>query len=160
MTENKPNQQSRIISIDYGLARIGMAISDPTKLIAAPLETILTEKSLEKTAAKLLSTLNNIQKEYRCTIEALVIGLPLHLNGKVGVIADEIGLLISLLKKDFTQPIITWDERLSTVLAERSLRESNMTRKQRSKLVDQVTAVILLQNYLDHLIYLKNLNPS
>jgi putative holliday junction resolvase len=143
------NKPGRIVGIDYGLARIGLAISDENKIIAFPLATITTEKKSEDTAAKLLESLNKHQEAYHCEIEHIVIGLPLMMSGKMGLLADEVKHFVEILKTLTSIPITCWDERLTTVQAERSLRESSMTRKKRAKVIDAVAAVIILQNFLD-----------
>ncbi len=135
----------RIVSIDYGLARIGLAISDDRKIIATSLATLRAEKTIESTIQQLLKILEKYQ------IEAIVIGMPLHMNGKKGFLADEVQHFLSRLQTVVSCPVIPWDERLSTVQADRALREAQLTRKKRSQVVDQVTALILLQSYLDKL---------
>lgn len=136
-------QKKRIAAIDYGMARIGLALSDELQIIATPLITLTTEKTLEKTAAKVVQELS------RHPVEEIIIGLPLLLSGKSGLLADEVRSFVEHLKKFTSIPIITWDERLTTVQAERAMRESSMTRRKRSQVVDTVAAVILLQSYLD-----------
>lgn len=143
---------TRFISLDYGLARIGVAFSDERKIIASPLVTLQTSKKSEHTIAKLLELLRSHQEEERYTVEAIIIGLPLLLSGKSGLLADEVKHFVERFKQASDIPIILWDERLTSVQAERSMREGNLSRKKRSKLVDKVAAVILLQSYLDHLI--------
>ncbi len=145
----RPKPQ-RTLGLDYGLARIGMALSDERKIIAMPHETLKTEKKLESTAAKLLVEINRIQSLHNCIVNELVIGLPLHMNGKMGMLADEVQHFSAVLRPLFAFPIVLWDERLTTVLAEKALREGNMSRKKRAKVVDKLTAAIILQNYLDH----------
>jgi putative Holliday junction resolvase len=148
MLEIKPGKK-RIAALDYGLARIGIAISDESRIIAMPLITITTEKKLENTAAKVIRELAAHEKAYSYTLEEILVGMPLLLNGKKGLLADEVNSFLEALSKATTVPISVWDERLTSVQAERSLREGTMTRKQRSKHVDTVAAVILLQSYLD-----------
>jgi putative holliday junction resolvase len=141
----------RIAAIDYGLARIGLAISDETQTIAMPLTTLQCEKKTEDTAKKLIQSLEEHQKAYQYELKEIVIGLPLMMSGKKGFLADEVNYFIELLKKLVAIPIISWDERLTTVQAERSMREGNLSRKRRAKSVDNVAAIIILQSYLDHL---------
>lgn len=148
MANAKP-KASRLIGIDYGLARIGIAISDERKIIARPLLTLTAEKKLESTASKLWATLEASAAEEGYVIEELVFGLPLHMNGKRGVLADEVIHFTQLVQKHFSGLITLWDERLSSVQAERSMIEANLSRKRRSQLVDTVAAVIILQSYLD-----------
>ena len=73
------------------------------------------------------------------------------MSGKMGFLADETKYFIELLKKLISIPIVSWDERLTSVQAERSMREGNLSRKKRAKSVDNVAAIIILQSYLDHL---------
>jgi putative holliday junction resolvase len=142
---------TRIASIDYGLARIGLAISDETKTIAMPLKTLQCEKKTEDTAKKLVQALEDHQKEQNYSLQEIVIGLPLMMSGKMGFLADETQYFIELLKKMVQVPIVSWDERLTSVQADRSMREGNLNRKKRAKSVDNVAAIIILQSYLDHL---------
>lgn len=143
------NKAIRIVGIDFGIARLGIAVSDETHLIATPLQTLKAEKRSESTVLKLLEYLQKDQQERKYTIGEIVIGLPLLMSGKHGMLADEVKHFVEVLKQQFSCPIITWDERLTTVQAERSLRESSLTRKKRSQHVDSVAAVIILQSYLD-----------
>lgn len=151
MQANNPKSMpSRTIGIDFGMARIGLSISDERKIIATPLLTLSVEKKTEQTILKLLEEIKKYQESNRCEVDALIVGLPLMMSGKRGLLADEVLHFVALLRQATTIPVITWDERLTTVQAERSMRESRMTRKKRSQVVDTVAAVIILQNYLDH----------
>lgn len=140
----------RMIGLDYGLARIGIAVSDERQLIASPMMTFTCEKKLDDTVTKLVLQLTNHAETNKYTIEEIVIGLPLMMSGKKGMVADEVVHFVELLRQKTTIPISTWDERLTTVQADRSLRESNLSRKKRSRVVDVVAACIILQNFLDH----------
>jgi putative holliday junction resolvase len=146
---NRP-RGSRIIGVDFGIARIGLAISDEQKIIATPMLTLVSCKKSEETISKFLLEIKNYQEKNFCTIEEIVVGLPLMMSGKMGLLADEVKHFVDLLRKSCTIPIITWDERLTTVQAERSLREGSFSRRKRSKVVDVVAAQIILQNFLDH----------
>lgn len=150
MDKRQPPAKTRILGIDFGLARIGISLSDESKILASPLMTLQAEKKSEDTITKLISTLEAHQKLHGYTIEEIVVGLPLMMSGKMGFLADEVKHFVESLKKIISIPVLTWDERLTTVQAERSLRESSLTRKRRSKVVDKVAAVIILQNYLDY----------
>lgn len=140
---------TRVIGIDYGLVRIGIAYSDERKIIASPMMTLAAEKKLERTIANLLKALEAHQIEHNYTIEEIVVGLPLMMSGKHGLIADEVNHFIEHLKKLSNLPVVSWDERLTSVQAERTLMEASLSRKKRSKIVDRVSAVIILQSYLD-----------
>jgi putative Holliday junction resolvase len=109
-----------------------------------------TQKRSEDTASKLLELLQEHAIKNHYEIEEIVIGLPLLMSGKRGLLADEVQHFIELIKHICSIPIFTWDERLTSVQAESALRESNMTRKKRTAYVDTVAATIILQNYLDH----------
>lgn len=146
------SKPKRILGIDFGIARLGLAISDERKIIASPLSIFKAENRTEKTVKALLEFLKVLQENNCYEIELIVIGLPLMMSGKTGMMTDEVNHFVSLMKEVTAIPILTWDERLSTVQAERSLRESSMTRKKRAKLVDTVSAAIILQSYLDSLI--------
>ena len=140
---------SRIVGLDFGIARIGIALSDPRKIIATPLSTLKAEKKSVDTAKKLIDELNNHASLNKYTIEKIIIGMPLLLSGKKGLLADEVSHFIELMQQLTGVPIQIWDERLTTAQAERSLRESSLTRKKRSKVVDSVAAIIILQNFLE-----------
>lgn len=148
MAKDKP---TRFIGVDYGMARLGISVSDESKLIAMPLIVMRAEKKTERTVTKFLKELERHQKERDYVVSGIIVGLPLLMSGKVGFLADEVKNFIELLRQVSTIPVSTWDERLTTVQAERSLRESSMTRKRRTEYVDTVAAVIILQNYLDSL---------
>lgn len=145
----KQPQATRFVGLDFGLARIGIAVSDERKIIATPLLTLKTEKKIELTVDKLLKVLEEHQKQQNYVVEEIVVGLPLLMSGKTGFLADEVKHFVSILRERTSTPIFMWDERLTSVQAERSLRESCLTRKKRSTLVDTVAAVIILQNYMD-----------
>jgi putative Holliday junction resolvase len=151
MQAHKPSKSKpkRILGIDFGLSRLGLALSDENKVIASPLMTFSAEKRSEQTALKLLETLAQLQENNQYEIEEIIIGMPLMMSGKTGFLADEVKHFVKLLSQSTSIPIRTWDERLSTVQAERSLRESHLTRKRRAKVVDTVSAAIILQSYLD-----------
>jgi putative holliday junction resolvase len=137
-------KKTRIASLDYGVKRIGVAISDENKLIATALGVVLTGK----TTAETIQRLDDLFKPY--ALERIIIGNPLHLNGKVGFLADEVKHFVTLLQAHFTCEVSLIDERLSTVQAERSLKEGGMRRKKRAQVIDTVTAVILLQCHLGY----------
>ncbi|MFQ5729556.1 MAG: Holliday junction resolvase RuvX, partial [Waddliaceae bacterium] len=133
---------TKTLGIDFGLARIGLALSDERNVIAVPLFTLTVENKLEKTVEKLLKEIEKHQKGHRYIIDRIVVGLPLLMSGKAGLIADEVSHFIEVIKQQTSIPIITWDERLTSVQAERSLRESTMSRKKRTQFIDTVSAVI------------------
>ena len=130
---------SKLVGIDFGKARIGLAISDERKIIAFPLTTIRAEKTLEESAKKVMEFLTSY------SVEKIVMGLPLLLNGKEGEMAQLARQFAALL----SLPCIFWDERLTSAQIEKSLKEMELSRKKRSQLSDTLAATLILQNYLD-----------
>ena len=137
-------EKPRVLGLDVGEKRIGMAISDPMGWSAQPIETLHRTK-LEK-------DLDQIQKwvdHYKA--KKIVVGLPKNMNGTVGPQGEDTKEFAELLKNHWNSEIefIFWDERLSSRSAERILIEGNVSRKNRKGLIDTVAAVIILQNYMD-----------
>ncbi|MBE7025288.1 MAG: Holliday junction resolvase RuvX [Ruminococcaceae bacterium] len=132
----------RIIGLDYGDSRIGVAVSDALGLTAQPVDTLS-----EKTWTKQLDRLAAIAEEYGA--EAFVIGMPRNMNGSVGERGEITRKFSGLLTKRTGLPVIEWDERLSSVAAHRTLDEGQV-RKKKGK-VDMLAAVFILQGYLDNL---------
>ena len=137
-------KKTRIASIDYGLKRLGVAISDENKIIATSLGVVTAGKNSLETIQSLLTLLKPYQ------LERIVIGYPIHMNGKIGFLADEVKHFLSLLQPHVLCELTLFDERLSSVQAERSLKEGGMRRKKRAQVIDAVSAVILLQCYLGY----------
>jgi putative holliday junction resolvase len=135
----------RVVAIDFGLKRIGVAISDESKIIARSLGAIAAKKKSEQSVASLLEFL----KEFE--IDQILLGNPLLLSGKQGLLADEVAHFAEKLRAQTQVPVILWDERFSTKQAERALIEGNVNRKRRTKVIDGLSAVVLLQSYLETL---------
>jgi putative Holliday junction resolvase len=144
--------KTRIVGIDWGVKRIGVALSDERKVIATPLKTLIAEKTAAGTAQKVLTELSQHAKNEGYQIESFVVGMPLLLSGKKGLLADEVQHFVTLLQGLTDIPVLVWDERLTTAMAEKSLKESSLNRKRRSQVVDSVAAILILQSYLDFLI--------
>ena len=140
---------SRILGIDFGMKRIGLALSDETKILASPLPTFQVTGKLEDTVEQLVKQYKKQEIDLRYKLETIVVGFPLKMNGKMSFISDEVTLFAQLLEDATSLPVIKWDERLTSILAERALMEGSFSRKKRAKKIDQVSAVIILQNYLD-----------
>jgi putative Holliday junction resolvase len=136
----------KVVGIDYGQVRIGVAISDERRFLSRPLATVTAEKTIEKTAHTIA---RNLQSEGK--IDRIVIGLPLHLSGKESPMCASVRELGKHLENILSIPIIFWDERLSTAQVERTLKEAELSRKKRVPLVDAMAACAILQNYLDSL---------
>lgn len=127
----------RIAAIDYGLKRIGIAISDERKKIALPLTTVEGGKKAIENIASAIRGKN---------VERIVMGLPLLMNGKKGEMAEAVEKFAKAVEEALNIPVALLDERLSSRQAE---REIPLNRKARSETIDQVAATLILQSYLD-----------
>jgi putative Holliday junction resolvase len=132
----------RIMGLDIGAKRIGVAISDPKKVTARPL-TLLERGEKDEEIVEII----RFVKKYE--VEKIVIGLPVSLNGKLGPQARLIVDYANKLKSRLDLPIKLWDERLTTAFAEKSLIVAKVRRSKRRQVTDQVAAALILQNYLD-----------
>jgi putative Holliday junction resolvase len=130
----------RVLGIDHGDVRIGIAMSDETAFLASPLTTIQSGKSAIDEIVALL-----IQHD----VEKIVIGLPRNMDGSYGPATEKVRAFEEKLKTKTDVPVFEWDERLSTVSAHNALREAGLDGKKRKGVVDKVAAQIILQNYLD-----------
>lgn len=135
----------RLIGLDYGSKTVGVALSDPTHTIASPLLTI--ERPKEGHLRKTLQKIEELCRDYE--VEEVVIGLPLNMNQTEGERVEKTREFASLLMRRIGLPVVFWDERLTTVQAERSLIEQGVRREDRKKDIDSVAASLLLQSYLD-----------
>lgn len=134
----------RIIGIDYGDKRIGIAVSDPSCFIASPVKTII---NLGNT--KVLDELEKIINDFNA--EKIVLGVPKNMNGTIGERAEKSTQFSELIKNRFKIEVILWDERLTTVSAHKIFNETNVRGKKRKNSVDALAAVLILQTYLDFL---------
>lgn len=132
----------RILALDYGTKRIGVAISDELKIIAQPLEFILSAPF-----AQFLIRLTELIQEKE--VELLLVGMPRNMDGSFGSSAEQVQAFVATLKEKLSVPIKTWDERLTTTQANRILVQGNVRRQERKQKVDKTAAAILLQSYLD-----------
>jgi len=132
----------RILGLDVGNKRIGVALSDPGGLIAQPC-LVITRRGLDADVAEVLkaATLNDVEK--------IVVGLPYSLDGTLGPQGEKVLKFIEALKKATSLDIETWDERFSTAAVERTLIEGDVSRADRKGVVDKVAAAFILQGYLD-----------
>ena len=134
----------RILGIDYGHRRLGMALSDDEKILASPLP-VYSRRNLDVDLAFLLG----IVKENE--VERAIVGLPRNMNGSIGKTAKEVLSFADKLQRKINIPVSTFDERMTSVEAERVLVETNLSRKRRKGLRDSIAAVLILQGYLDRL---------
>ena len=135
----------RIMGLDYGTKTVGVAISDALKITAQGIETIQRkeENKLRKTCARI----EQLIKEYE--VEKIVLGFPKHMNNDVGERAEKSLEFKAMLERRTGLEVVMWDERLTTVAAERTLIESSVRRGNRKQYVDKIAAVFILQGYLD-----------
>lgn len=138
----------RIMGLDYGSKTVGVAISDPLGITAQGIETI--ERKEENKLRKTLARIEELVKEYE--VEKIVLGFPKNMNNTIGERAEKSLELKAMLERRIGIPVILWDERLTTVEAERTLIESNVRRENRKKYVDKIAAIFILQGYLDSLV--------
>jgi len=137
----------RILGIDYGRRRIGLAVSDEAGFLARPLDPHLRTRSLKKD----LEHLSRLAREFE--VETIVVGLPLNMDGSKGEMALEVEGFVSQLQELSKIAVIVSDERLTSVEAERVLLEGNVKRKDRKQLRDGLAATLILQGYLDSQAY-------
>lgn len=137
----------RVMGLDYGSKTVGVAISDPLGITAQGIETI--ERKEENKLRKTLARIEELVKEYE--VEKIVLGFPKNMNNTIGERAEKSLEFQAMLERRIGIPVIMWDERLTTVEAERTLMESNVRRENRKKYVDKIAAVFILQGYLDSL---------
>ena len=142
LAEEGERPKGRILGIDYGQRRVGLAVSDPLGITAQGLETIayVNEETL-------LSQLGRIIEAYE--IERIVVGLPLNLDGTHGNKAREVTSFIEHLKTRFGLPVTNWDERMTTAAAHKTMHEMGHRAKGMKGKVDRIAAILILQSYLD-----------
>jgi len=142
-TDQSRAREVRILALDVGEKRIGLAVSDPLGITAQGLE-VLIRKDPQTDLARLLE----VAREWH--VQEIVVGVPRHMDGREGKQAPAIMKLAQVLGDALGVPVTTWDERLTTVEAERVLLQADMSRRRRRRVVDQVAAVLILQSYLEY----------
>ena len=131
---------NRILGLDFGRARVGVAISDELQMLAHPLETIPAN---EEPASRVAEIVHEKQ------VDHVVAGIPRQMNGQIGTAATEVLEFVEKLRAILPCPVVTWDERLTTVAAHRALRDAGKKTRDTRSYVDQVAAQMILQTYLD-----------
>lgn len=140
-TEPLPDK-GRLLGVDFGTVRVGLAVSDPDRLVASPLQTYLVQNPHVDAVA--LRRLSETEKAV-----GLVVGLPLHTGGEEGIKAKEARVYGFWLAGVTRLPVVFWDERCTTAAAEDFLRMAKLSPKQRRERRDRVAAQLILQGYLD-----------
>jgi putative Holliday junction resolvase len=133
----------RTMGLDIGSRTIGVAISDELEITAQGLKTIRRKSSAED-----LRELTGIIQQF--DIKKIVVGLPKNMDGSIGKQAEIVFRWIKSYQEKISLPIVTWDERLSTIGASRILLEADLSRQKRKGVIDKLAAVLILQGYLDH----------
>jgi putative pre-16S rRNA nuclease len=129
-----------ILALDFGRARIGVAISDELQLLAHPFETIPANKQAASRVAEIV-------RERK--VDHVVAGIPRQMNGQIGAAATDVLQFVEKLRATLPCPVVTWDERLTTVAAHRALRDAGKKTRDTRSYIDQVAAQMILQSYLD-----------
>ena len=132
----------RVLGLDVGDVRIGIAVSDPTALVALAYKT-LVRTSKWKDVEEVRSIIEDLK------VDRVVVGLPKNMNNTLGPQGKKVQKFVNALKHNYPLDLVYIDERLTTVSAERILIEADVSRKNRKKVVDQVAATYILQQYLD-----------
>ncbi|MBR2189241.1 MAG: Holliday junction resolvase RuvX [Eubacterium sp.] len=135
----------RILGLDFGAKTVGVAVSDPLEITAQGVEIIRrpSENKLRRTLARIEA----LAAEYQA--ERIVLGLPRHMNNDLGERAQKTMEFGEALARRTKLPVVYWDERLTTVAADRAMNEMNLRGADRKKVVDEIAAVLILQNWLD-----------
>lgn len=131
------------MGLDVGERTIGVAVSDPFGWTAQGIMTIRRSEAIEND----LKQLKDLVTKYQVT--QIVVGLPKNMNGTLGPSAERCQNMADVLRENTGLPVVLWDERLSTMAAERTLLEGNVSRKKRKRVIDKMAAVIILQGFLD-----------
>ncbi len=144
MPDNDLYEPDRILGIDYGLKRIGLALSDPLKIFAYPYKTLINDKNF-------WNELSGVIQEKNVT--KIILGFPLNESGSKSHVTDQVGKFAKELENKFKKEVILWDERYTSVMAREKILES-VTKKSKRRdkgLLDQNSAAIILQEYLNSL---------
>jgi putative holliday junction resolvase len=137
-----PALKPRVLGLDVGSRRIGIAISDPLGLTAQGLPTLQRQnKRLD------FEHLGKVVKDYQ--VSEIVVGYPLRLSGMEGIQSEKMQLFAEELRKRFGLPVHLWDERLTSTQANRLLRETDLSIKKRGQAVDRMAAILILQNWME-----------
>ena len=142
----------RILGLDFGSKTVGVAVSDPLGLTAQGVEIIARKQ--ENKLRQTLARIEELVAEYK--VEKIVLGLPKNMNNTLGDRAEKSMEFKETLERRTGLEVVMWDERLSTVSANRVLMETGVRREHRKDYVDEIAAILILQGYLDYLQYHKS----
>ena len=136
------NRLHRVLGMDVGTRRIGLAVSDPLGITAQGIETL--ERRNKRTD---FAVLERVIRRYE--IQEIVVGYPLRMSGETGSQSDKMASFAEELRRKFSLPVHLWDERLTTAEAHRILDQTEMSIKRRGQVIDQMAAVLILQSFLE-----------
>ena len=140
---SKKGSAARILGLDVGLRRIGIAVSDPLGITAQGLDTLQRRNKRMDLAA-----LERVIREY--AVREIVVGLPLRMSGAAGTQSNKMEIFAGELRKRFRLPVHLWDERLTSAEANRLLRATDLSIEKRAKAVDRMAAVLILQGWMEN----------
>lgn len=149
--ENVAALPHRLLALDVGTKTVGTAISDSGCRIASPIKTIQRKGKLLE-----ISDIKKVIDEY--SVKSLIVGYPVHMNGEAGERCEYVQAYATAVTESLNLPILLWDERMSTMSAERMLLEGDMSRAKRKDHIDAVAASIILQSFLDFLGHQRDAN--
>jgi putative holliday junction resolvase len=147
------NTNRRVLALDVGARRIGVAMSDATGTLATPLTTVRV-RGVERAIAEIVELVRQHE------VGTVVVGWPLNMNGDVGPQAKSVRTFGEALEAELGQPVAYFDERLTSVVAEQMLRDMGLKPEKRRERIDEVAASVILQDYLDHHRSLQRLNDE
>jgi putative holliday junction resolvase len=133
---------SRFLGVDYGERRVGLAVSDPTGIIATPLRT--AEVTSDREAVRAVCEAADETEAVR-----IVVGDPVNMNGTRGMMCERVAAFVELLQQATDVPVVLYDERLSSGLVERAMLEADLSRQKRKRARDKLAAQVILQGYVD-----------
>lgn len=133
----------RILGIDYGDSRIGLAVSDPFGWTAQGIKTIDAKKGIKY----IINILEEYIKSYE--IEKIVVGFPKNMNGTIGPRGEKTEQFIKIIEDKFRIHVVKWDERLTTISAQKVMIETNVKKTKKKGIIDTISATYILQGYLD-----------
>jgi len=146
----KAKRMSRIMAIDWGERRVGIAMSDESRTIASPHSVLKRSHSLRKDMEKISSLIEESD------VGMVVVGIPMEMNGTLGLAAEMILKVVKKFQDELGVPVKTWDERLSTAEALKVLVAGDVSRRKRKGVVDRVAAALFLQTFLDSGVWREN----
>jgi putative Holliday junction resolvase len=146
----------RIMGLDYGSVTVGVAISDSLLLTAQGIEVI--NRKQENKLRRTLARIDELIEEYQ--VSKIVVGYPKHMNNSIGERASKSEELAETLRRRTNLEVILWDERLTTVAADKVLSEGGLNYKQKALVIDKIAAVLILQGYLDRLYNMEQGNSN